>query len=290
MLDCLVVGGGPAGLTAAIYLARFRRKAIVIDEGKSRAALIASSHNYPGFADINGRDLLERLRKQAMEHGSNLVSGRARSVSRDGDIFIVETSQGSITARTLLLATGLVDSAPPVEGFPSDGYAGPIRFCPVCDGFEALDKRVGVLGDWEAAYGKACFMRTYSRKVLMFPVGRKPAAMACDDSHIRLCGPPRRVIQEGERVIVEDADGQRHELDVLYPALGCKVNSELAAALGASCDPIGLIHVNAHQRTSIAGLYAAGDVVSDLHQISVATAHAAIAATGIHNHLAPNLR
>ena len=113
--------------------------------------------------------------------------------------------------------------------------------------------------------------------------------MAFDDSHIRVCGPPRRVIQEGERVIVEDGEGQRHELDVLYPALGCKVNSEFAAALGASCDPIGLIHADAHQRTNIAGLYAAGDVVSDLHQISVATAHAAIAATGIHNHLAPNM-
>ena len=91
-------------------------------------------------------------------------------------------------------------------------------------------------------------------------------------------------------MVVEDAHGQRHVLDVLYPALGCTANSTLASGVGAACDDIGLLRVDARQRTSVEGLYAAGDVVSDLHQISVATAHAAIAATAIHNVLPPNLR
>jgi thioredoxin reductase (NADPH) len=292
MLDCLIVGGGPAGLTAAIYLARFRRDLLLIDAGHSRAALIPATHNYPGFMSIDGRALLERLRRQAAEHGAKLIRGEVRSLARRSHGFIASTTEGEISARTLLLATGLVDGKPPIKGFADDGYAGPVRFCPICDGFEALDKRVGVVGDAETAYRKACFMRTYSKDITLFPIDDANARLqeSIADAGIRLAGKPSTIVRERHRVAVTTTDGVRHELDVLYPALGSKVNSELAVALGASCDPTGMIHVDAHQRTNVAGLYAAGDVVTDLHQIAVATAHAAVAATHIHNSLAPNPR
>ena len=292
MLDCLIVGGGPAGLTAAIYLARFRRNALLIDAGHSRAALIPATHNYPGFMSIDGRELLARLRRQAVEHGAKLLAGEVRAVTRRDGAFVAETTDGAFSARTLVLATGLIDGKPPIEGFADDGYAGPVRFCPICDGFEALDKRVGVLGEVDAAAGKARFMRTYSKNVMLFPVGAASAQQrrSLDDAGIRLLGAPVKIVRERQRVIVMTEDGERHELDVLYPALGCKVNSELGAALGASCDAVGMIHVDAHQRTGVEGLYAAGDVVTDLHQISVSTAHAAVAAPHIHNTLASNPR
>ncbi len=162
MLDCLVVGAGPAGLTAAIYLGRYKRRALVVDSGASRASLIPTSHNYPGFPEgISGPELLRRLRLQALRYGARIRSG-------------------------LVTALELND------------------------------------------------------------------------------------------------DGEVHRFDTLYSALGEKPRSELAAHLGVRCSAGGQILVDEHLQTFVPGVYAAGDVVSALNQISVATGHAAIAATAIH--------
>lgn len=296
MLDCLIIGGGPAGLTAAMYLARYRRDACLIDAGQSRAALIPATHNYPGFAGISGPALLNRLREQAQTHGARIEPGFVRSMMRrpDGTLIAI-TANREIAARTAILATGLVDECPPIEGFSYDRYTGPVRFCPICDGFEALDKRVGVLGTMHAASRKALFMRTYTRDVVLFATDADcgvpaQAAQEFHDSGITLAGKPERVERLEQTVVVTAQGGARFSLDVLYPALGCKVNSALAVSLGASCDEIGMIRVDEHQRTGVDGLYAAGDVVTDLHQISVATAHAAVAATHVHNTLPRNPR
>ena len=121
MLDCLIVGGGPAGLTAAIYLARYRRKTRLIDSGESRAALIPESHNYPGFRGIGGPDLLRRLRDQAVLYGAVLEQGRVSALTGDQDsVFIAECDDRQIHARFVLLASGLVDEAPQIEGL-TDG-------------------------------------------------------------------------------------------------------------------------------------------------------------------------
>jgi thioredoxin reductase (NADPH) len=110
------------------------------------------------------------------------------------------------------------------------------------------------------------------------------------ESGIVILGRPVRVVRSGEKVSVIVADGGRHDLDVLYPALGCNVRSELATQLGALCSDEGNLQVDGHQQTTVPGLYAAGDVVTDLHQLSVATGHAAVAATAIHNKLPRNFR
>jgi thioredoxin reductase (NADPH) len=140
MIDCLIVGGGPAGLTAAIYLARYRRDAVLVDEGVSRAKLIPASHNYPGFQGITGLDLLARLREQALLYGATLEHGRVTTVQRGGEGgFIAQQSGRDISARTVLLATGLVDESPDIEGIGPDVYGGAVRFCPICDGYEATE-------------------------------------------------------------------------------------------------------------------------------------------------------
>ena len=294
MLDCLIIGGGPAGLTAATYLTRFRREACLVDAGESRASLISETHNYPGFAGISGSDLLRRLREQAVINGARLETGFVRSLARrSGDrAFVASTAQKEIVAKTVILATGLVDECPPIEGFSYDRYTGPVRFCPICDGFEALDKRVGVLGSMATASGKALFMRTYTRDVVVFATDAGSARVQQElrDKGITLAGKPERIERMDKTVVVTARGGEHHSLDVLYPALGCTVNSGLAVSLGASSDDIGMIKVDAYQQTNVEGLYAAGDVVTDLHQISVATAHAAIAATHVHNALPRNFR
>jgi thioredoxin reductase (NADPH) len=292
MLDCLIVGGGPAGLTAAIYLARYRRMTRVMDGGESRAALIPESHNYPGFRGIAGPDLLCRLRDQAGLYGAVLERGRVSALNRGDDgIFIAKAGDSEIQARFVLLATGLVDEAPRIEGLTDGVYSGAIRFCPVCDGFEALDRRIGVIGNMEAAGKKALFLRTYSREVFLFRIDNEQhLALELSAAGIIVVGRPIRVVRADDKVTVIVADGEGRDVDVLYPALGCKVRSGLATQLGALCTHQGNLRVDDYQQTTVPGLYAAGDVVTDLHQLTVATGHAAIAATAIHNKLPRNFR
>jgi thioredoxin reductase (NADPH) len=295
--DCLIIGGGPAGLTAATYLARFRRRVIVVDDGNSRASLIPVSHNYPGYFGISGADLLVKLRAQAEQYGARHLAGRVRALAPDEEhSFVAETDGRQIRARTVILATGVLDESPQMPGLKSAVKSGALRYCPICDAYEATDQRIGVLGTVRSAAGKSLFLRTYSTNVtlLLTEAPREEDASRLDalrDGGIRLSrAVVRDVEKHDDRVIVELADGTSCELDVLYPALGCEVRSGLAARLGARTDETGYLVVDQHQRTGVPGLLAAGDIVSDLNQISVAVGHAAIAATAIHNELPYNFR
>jgi thioredoxin reductase (NADPH) len=289
-LDCLIVGGGPAGLTAAIYLARYRRTLKLIDAGESRAALIPESHNYPGFQGINGRALLARLREQAERYGADLVRGEVSELRREDGGFVATFDKGTLRARTVVIATGLIDAQPETEGLRDAVAHGAIRFCPICDGYEAMDKRIGVIGSVAHAGPKALFLRTYSRELVLFPTEIDGDRAELNKAGVAITARPLAVMPEGEGVVVRTEDGQRHLVDTLYPAMGCSVRSQLATALGADCTDIGNLRVDDHQHTNVEGLFGAGDVVSDLHQISVATGHAAIAATSIHNRLPHNFR
>jgi thioredoxin reductase (NADPH) len=291
VLDCLVIGGGPAGLTAAIYLARYRRSVATYSEGKSRAFYIPTSHNYPGFpSGISGHDLLEQLNRQAISYGITVVPQRIRTLDREAGSFRASHDRGSVEAKTVLLATGLIDNAPCMKDVDQAVSEGLIRYCPVCDAFEAMDRKVAILGGKDAVT-KAEFLRDYSRDVTVIWSGdEKPPTMGTfQKMGIKL------VPRHGELVICQKkvcviTAGARESFDILYPALGCKIQSDLASSVGAAVTEMGSLKVDEHQRTTVEGLYAAGDVVSDLHQIAVATGHAAIAATHIHKILAPNPR
>jgi thioredoxin reductase (NADPH) len=289
-LDCLVIGGGPAGLTAAIYLARFRRRVLVIDAAKSRAAQIPESHNHPGFAGISGVALLDVLRRQARRYGAVLRHGEVTGLARDGDGFVASIGAELIRAPRVLLATGISDIGPALPGLEAAVMRAAIRYCPVCDGFEALDANIAVYGEGKEAHSKAQFLRTYSRSVTLLPLD-EAAAWEGDLAGIQLApAAPTRFWESASGIGVELQSGERMEFDVIYPALGCEVHSRLAQLLGAKCSAIGCLQANDKLETSVEGLYAAGDVVSDLHQMSVAEGHAAIAATAIHNSLPRNYR
>jgi thioredoxin reductase (NADPH) len=297
MVDCLIIGGGPAGLTAAIYLARYRRDILLVDDGQSRARLIPESHNYPGFAGISGPDLLAALRGQAERYGARMRPLRVDGLQRQADgTFVARVGPETIDASCVLLATGIFDETPALPGLREVIYRGAIRFCPICDGYEAMDRRIGVLGRLDTACKKALFLRTYTRDVVLLLTDAPTNADAEQARLLREAGiaiphePVIDVERSGEKITATMRSGARLEVDVLYPALGSDVRSELAQMLGARTNELGCIFVDEHQRTSIDGLYAAGDVVTDLDQIAVATGHAAIAATDIHNSLPKNFR
>jgi thioredoxin reductase (NADPH) len=295
-VDALIIGGGPAGLTCAIYLARYRRKVVVVDSRNSRAALIPETHNYPGFADgIAGPQLLDALTAQAKLYGVLIIHDRIAALQAVGAGFVATCSQGEVKAKRAVLATGLIDrnvSMPDLEEARDHGL---IRYCPICDGFEASDLRIGVLGSVDEAAAKALFLRTYSRRVTLLQLDGSACSeqYSCELSEAGVRLPKAPVLKfrrQGKQMIASMSDGTQEIFDVIYPVLGCDVRSELGKDLGARHNGTGCLEVDAHQQTSVAGLYAIGDVVSDLHQIAVATGHAAIAATHVHNNLPRNFR
>lgn len=292
-LDALVIGAGPAGLTAAVYLGRFRRRFLVVDAGESRAAWIPTSHNLPGFPDgCGGEELLGRLRAQAERFGAQIRKGRVEALERREGVFEAVLEGGErIAARKVLLATGVIDSEPKLDAFRDGVRRGLVRICPICDGYEATDKRIGVIGDSEKAVREAQFLKTYSSDLAVIHVGEAELDAASRRTlgveGIELIETPiEGVLLEADDVVAMDfGKGEVRRFDTIYSALGSTPRATLAWDLGTDADPAGCLRVNEHQETSIKGLYAAGDVVRGLSQIAVAEGEAAIAAVDIHNRL-----
>jgi Thioredoxin reductase len=287
--DCAIVGGGPAGLTAAIYLARFRRRAILIDAGDSRASLIPRSHNHPGFPDgIHGDDLLARMREQLDNFTAATLAARVTGIARSGSGFRIAAGR-DIAASHLILATGIRDRLPPIAQARDHVRDGLIRQCPVCDAYELTGQPVAVIGTAHCAAGEALFLRQYTADISLLTLG------ADLDLSGRIMG---KLADAGVRIVrdpVEDWDFGRDGVGVrfrgaaprrfaaLYSGLGNDPRNDLAAALGVDLAEDGRILTDMNQETSVPAVFAAGDVVTGLNQIAVAMAQGEIAATRIHS-------
>ena len=288
-LDCLVVGAGPAGLTAALYLARYRRKVLVLDAGGSRARWIPIARNLTGWPDgVSGADLLTRARGQATRYGARFQAGEARDIQRieGGSGFrILLDDAGVVEAETVILATGVKESPPPFPGFEEGLKRGLVRACPICDGFEADGRRIAVLGSGDHAAAEALFLRSFARSVTLF-TGEGPSLSDTDRRALAEADVAALPVPLGEVEVEADAvrvGGER--FDHLYSAMGIIPRNALAEQLGASLDGEGRLLVDPHMKTSVPGLYAAGDLVRGLNQINVAMGEAALAATAVHNGL-----
>jgi thioredoxin reductase (NADPH) len=293
--DCIVIGGGPAGLTAAIYLTRFRRNIALIDGHDSRAAWIPRSHNIPAFqTGVGGRELLSRMHDHAARYDAPLLRGEVRSLSRDPEgAFRLQTSAGEMRARFVLLATGVVDVEPNLPDIEGAVQRGLVRQCPICDAFEVMDQRIAVIGHGDHGAREALFLRTYSPRVTLFTLGEPADASLCarmGEADIAVVDAPVEAIaQENERIIsLTLVNGETHAFDTIYSALGCRPRNDLLNQVGARLCEDARALVDDHQETNIPGLYAAGDIVSGLNQVAVAVGQAAIAATAIHNRLQPH--
>ncbi|CAO4173395.1 NAD(P)/FAD-dependent oxidoreductase [Methylorubrum aminovorans] len=297
LLDCLIVGGGPAGLTAALYLARFERRFLVVDAGSSRASWIPTSHNIPLFADgISGREILARQREHIARYRAEVLQGTVRALRsvENGFVGSIEDGDGltrEVRARRVLLATGADDVEPDLPELPDAVRRGLVRYCPICDGYEARGKRIAVIGHGDRGLGEAVFVaRTYSRDVTLLTLGQGMDLDVGERERVEKHGikvvhePVTGLNTEGDRItVLRTASGEEHRFEMLYSALGLKLRSELALGLGAEQDGTGALAVDEHNRTTVPGLYAAGGVVRGLDQVVVAMGHGAIAATDIHN-------
>lgn len=288
--DCLILGAGPAGLTAATYLARYQRRVLVVDAGQSRARLIPTSHNCPGFPfGVAGSEILSRFRAQAESHQVPIVSTRIEDLHLQDGRFCASDGAQQWCARNVLLATGIVDRLPDAEGLEEAIAAGSLRLCAMCDGYEARNEAVGVYASIEDGLTHAKFLRTFSADVhVLAPEQGPPSAeqfAQAEAAGVTLHAGIRGLSFSTRGCLAILANGESHYLDTVYPVLGCDPRTQLAMQLDAAMDQDGKLIVDSVMQTSVAGLFAAGDVVSGLNQISVAVGHAAIAATAIHRRL-----
>lgn len=293
--DVVVIGAGPAGLAAALYLARFRRSVLVLHDGQSRALHIPRTHNAPGFPDgISGPELIDRMTVHATVFGAVIDQAWVTHAEHSADGFRLASKDGrEWTARAILLATGVrmnqVDLSPDEHQLAID--TGVLRYCPICDGFEHIDARIGVIGCDTNGAAEALFLREYSSDVTLMPLSHaeleEDQVAELEHAGIAVLAGALEHLRPGDDQMLVKLEGQSGAtaFDVVYPALGMRPRTRLARMLGITPDEHGCLSPVMLDGEPRPGLFAAGDVIAGLDQISVAIGHGALAATRAHNWL-----
>lgn len=290
--DCIVIGAGPAGLLASIYLARFRRNILLFDGGLSRASLIPTSHNYPGMkTGIPGKQILEKLRNQIAHYPVKIIKKPIVKTDKNRFIFTVETAKKSYQARTVLLATGTADIEPSLPNLKNVIRNGYVRHCAICDGYEVIDKKIAIIGNKDTLIKEFIFLYQYTSNIMLFCLEEKIHLTAQDKKTLNrynvkfINEPISEIILKKNKISGIRISGSVYEFEAIYSVLGSIPHSDLAVQMHATLDENNAIVTDVHQKTSIKGLYAAGDVTKGLNQIVTAFGDAARAACDIHNYL-----
>jgi thioredoxin reductase (NADPH) len=233
------------------------------------------------------------MRQQAAMYGVDVTSGRVSKIFRDTQGFVAEADHRLIHARTVLLATGITNNRPEMTDEVHDTALarGSLRYCPVCDGYEVTDQRVAVIGTGRRGVKEARFLRSFTSDItLVSPEATHDLSAdergSMADMGITVIDGPISNIALTEHGLGFDSASGWLDFASVYPALGSQIHSGLGVGLEADCTDEGCIRVDTHQRSSTPGVYAAGDVVLGLDQISHAMGEAGVAATTIRNDLA----
>lgn len=289
--DAIIVGGGPAGLSAALILGRCRRRVLVCDAGRPRNAASRALHGYLTRDGMPPAELLQVAREQLAPYGVEVHRGTVVEARRAGTGFEVRLEDGGACAsRKLLLATGMVDELPPIQGL-AELYGRSVFHCPYCDGWEMRDQPLAVYGRGASSATLALSMQTWSRDVVLCTDGRpglRPAALQrLEAAGIRIR--PEKIVRleasDGvlQRILFKAGEPLSRRAIVLN--MPHRQTSRLAAQLGCSFNTRGAVQSNTLQGTNVPGLYVAGDAARDVQLIIVAAAEGAKAGFAINTAL-----
>jgi thioredoxin reductase len=292
--DVVIVGGGPAGLAAALWLGRYRRTVLVVDTERPRNERAWAVHGFPGIIDPSPLELRRVLREQAEAAGANYLSGRVAGVHGSRNRFTAHIEGGAeVRARRIVLAYGLRDRLPEVPGL--DELYGTCAFhCPDCDGPSVAGGAAGVIGWDRHAAALALYLLTWTPRVSLLLHGRpagmdEKASAALAQQGIRVHDPPIRRIESvgGTLSGCVLQDDSVVPLDALFFHLGADPADELAGRLGCERDARGFISVDESLETSVRGVYAAGDLTGPPHLAVHAAAEGVRVALVLHRSLLP---
>ncbi len=301
MYDCIVVGAGPAGLSASLFLARYRRRTLTFHHNSPRNEYAHGVHGFLGHHGISPAELLARGRDEVTTHGGLIIEAWVTEIEQlSNKHFRVCTGNDSRTfdAERILLATGLRDLTPDCPGF-RDFYGVSVHHCPDCDGYECIDKRIAVLGSGTKAVGFALGLLTWTNKITL--ITEDEAGLSKDDRD-KLSAFDISVRDQSIKELDGDlkskqlqrilfSDGDALECEALFFNLGTEPASNLHGMLGCRLDErSGLVWVDHTRETSVEGVYAAGDITPNSQLAIVAAAEGAMAAIHIHDSLIPSER
>jgi thioredoxin reductase len=290
--DAIIIGGGPAGLTCAIFLARYRRPVLVVDEGRPRNYATTAIHGFLGQHGIAPGELLARGRAEAQESGAELRSGRVTKIEKAGDTFEVTVGGSMIRARRIVLAYGLRDTLPEIPGIEAH-YGRTVHHCPDCDGYESRDQRIGVIGWGKKVVGLALKLLQWSEDIVVFTDGH--AREWDEEEHSKLLA--ERIGVKDEKIVALDGDplyaavlstGERVPVQRLFFNIRVERSCDLAESLGCRvADDAPNVIVDEHQQTTVEGVWAVGDLTEGSQLAITAAADGAVAAIAINNSLLP---
>jgi thioredoxin reductase len=288
MYDVLVVGGGPAGLAAALWAARYRRSVLLVDSGDYRNKSVVKMHGYLGLDDADPAELrAHALTDLARYAETTVVQGTVRALRQDAACFIATVDGlGEVVALRVVLATGVVDEFPEIDGF-DEHYGASVFHCPTCDGYESQDQHVVAIGWSEQMAGFALTLLDWASSVTLVTDGRElDIDSTCHDALQRhgvqvVTSEARRFVgTRGDLQGVELADGRCVPCERAFFSVAHRPRSPLAELLGAKRTDEDCIHVDEHGETSVPGLYAAGDMTPGIQLVQVAAAKGAVAGIG----------
>jgi thioredoxin reductase len=297
--DCIIIGAGPAGLSASLFLARYLRRTLTFHHNSPRNQYAHGIHGFLGHHGIRPAELLARGRDEVTSHGGLIIEACVNAVEQvSAERFRVfagaeKTEPRVFESRRLLLATGLRDLTPDLPGF-HEFYGLSVHHCPDCDGYEVKDKRVAVLARGNNSAAFAANLLTWTRHVTLL-ADRDEAhdheKLAALDIAVRTEEVVRLEGDEstGQLQRVLFAHGEPLECDALFFSLGTELATNFYETLGCRLDPeCGLVWVDQTQQTSVNGVYAAGDITPQSQLAVVAAAEGAMAAIHIHRSLGPD--
>lgn len=289
--DVIIIGGGPAGLNAAMILGRSRRKVLLFDSGEPRNRWSRSMNGFLSSDGVNPGDFIRKGREELKKYSIQVIDHPVTDATYSKGTYVVESSEGHVYhSRKLLLATGLKDTLPEVEGI-EELYGKSVHHCPYCDGWESRDKAIAVYGKDRSGIGQALAMKNWSDDVTLYTDGTRKlnnkdmelldlnGVKVCTDAIARVEG------EDGMLQHIVLRNGELRPQEALFFSGETKQQSDIGRQLGCEFTGKGVIKTRRLQQANIPGLYVAGDAARDMQLVIVAAAEGAKAGVAINMEL-----